>query len=91
MKSAIEDIYNGKIGKLDQIKISEKYRTQLRAAIEAEKLLIEKLKDYPELLELYRKVSEADEIAYATELRDVYKGAFRFAFLIAVDVFCGGE
>ncbi|MDE6676739.1 MAG: hypothetical protein K2K12_03380 [Clostridia bacterium] len=88
MKSAIEDIINGKRGKIDQYKISEEYKTALRESNEIEKIFVEKLKKYPELLELYRKVSETDEIACAAEMHDVYKEAFRFAFLIAVDVFC---
>lgn len=90
MKSAIEDIMNGKCGKLDQIKFSEKYKTALHESSEIEKLFVEKLKSYPELFELYEKLSEADKIASTEEVHETYKGAFRFAFLIAVDVFCAG-
>ena len=91
MKSAIEDIINGRRGKLDQIKVSEKYKTALHESSEAEHLLLEKMQDNAELLELYRKLCDADEITREAEVDDVYKGAFRFAFLIAVDVFCGEE
>ena len=89
MISAIEEIINGKRGKLDQIKMSEKFFENLRAASEAENRFVDKLKDYPELLELYRKASEAEEELHSSEIDDIYKSAFRFAFLIAVDVFCG--
>ena len=73
MKSAIEDIINGKRGKLDQIKMSEKYFADLSAAIETEKQLLEKMKDFSELLDLYREASESEGLAHASEVHDVYK------------------
>ncbi len=89
MKSAIEDIINGNRGKIDQMKLSEEYKAALHAASEAEEVFMQKLQDNAEALELYRQLSDAVDLTREMEVEDIYKEAFRFAFLIAVDVFYG--
>ena len=87
MESAIENIFNGKCGRKGSFPISEKYRERQKEEVELEKAFLEKIEKVPEAVALYWTLEEAESRVASEEALDSYKEAFRFGFLLAIDVF----
>ena len=86
--SAIKDMYYGNRGGLDTIKIKNEEMLVLDFINESEELLLKKLSQNPELLQIYKKLDDAIGELNLIENEQHYIEGFRFGFLMAMDVFC---
>ena len=86
--SAIKDMYYGNRGGLDTIKIKNEEMLVLDVINESEELLLKKLSQNPELLQIYKKLDDAIGELNLIENEQNYIEGFRFGFLMAMDVFC---
>ena len=85
--SAIKDMYYGNRGGLDNIKLKNEEVVVLDTINESEKLLLKKLSQKPELLEIYKKLDSALGELTIIENEHYYVEGFRFGFLMAIDIF----
>ena len=84
-KSAIKDMLNGKRGKFGQVELGAEYWECVSLCLEKERGLREKLKEYPELLELYSELDELDAMKNACMIEDYYTEAFSFGLTIGLE------
>ena len=84
--SAIKDMYYGNRGGHDTIKI-ENEAVVLDDINECENLLLKKLSEKPEVLEIYKKLDNAIGELNCIENEHYYIEGFRFGFLMAMDIF----
>lgn len=84
--SPIMQILYSESGTRREIPLSEEYHRRLKIVAELDKALHEKLSAFPELDSLYDKTDEALEFMHLQEADDCYKEAFRFGFLLALDL-----
>ena len=87
MKSAIEEMYRGERGSYDSVRSSEKALKNIEEVIKYDNDLREKLKENEELSKLFENFKEAIDEQGSIEAFDRFKEGFRFAFLLAIDVF----
>ena len=85
--SAIKDMYYGNRGKLDTIKINNEEVLVLDVINDTEELLLKKLSQEPEILEIYKKLDNAISELSIIENEHFYIEGFRFGFLMAMDIF----
>ena len=85
--SAIKEMYYGNRGGFDTIKNKNEEMLVLDVINEKEELLLNKLKQKPELLEIYKKLDEAIGELALIENESNYIEGFKFGFLMAMDVF----
>ena len=85
--SAIKDMYYGNRGGIDTIKIKNEEVGVLDVINESEELLLKKLSQKPETLEIYKKLDSAIGELTLIENEHYYIEGFRFGFLMAIDIF----
>ena len=85
--SAIKDMYYGNRGGHDTIKIKNEEISILDVINENEELLLKKLSQKPEILEIYKKLDDALGELNLIENERYYVEGFRFGFLLAMDIF----
>ena len=85
--SAIKEMYYGNRGGLDTIKIKNDVMLVLDAINESEELLLKKLSQRPDVLEIYKKLDGAIGELALIENESNYIEGFKFGFLMAMDVF----
>ncbi|MBR5191927.1 MAG: hypothetical protein IKW33_00770 [Clostridia bacterium] len=85
--SAIKDMYYGNRGVHDKFKIENEEKLVLSAITENEELLLKKLSQKPEMLEIYKKLDNAIGELTLIENEHCYIEGFRFGFLMAMDFF----
>ncbi len=85
--SAIKEMYYGNRGPYDTIKIKNNETLVLNVINESEELLLKKLSQKPEILEIYKKLDNAIGELNLIENEHYYIEGFRFGFLMAMDVF----
>ena len=85
--SAIKDMFYGNRGGYDTVKIKNEELLVLDVINENEELLIKKLSQKPEILEIYKKLDGAIGKLALIENEHYYIEGFRFGFLMAMDIF----
>ena len=85
-KSAIMQMYYGERGNVERISCSEEYYKLLEVVIKSEEELRKELEKIPKLFELYKKTIEAIDALNDEQLDNYYLEAFRFGFLMGLDV-----
>ena len=85
--SAIKNMYYGNRGGFDTIKIKNDERLVLDVISESEELLLGKLSQTPELLEIYKRLDSAVGELSSIENEHNYIEGFKFGFLMAMDIF----
>lgn len=86
-KSAIIQMLMGARGNLESLRPSEEYRKAQRKVLDKTIEFEKRLKEYPQILELYNEVQQASDIEYAIYSNEVYKEAFSFGLAIGQEVF----
>ncbi len=87
--SAISDMFYGRRGQLDQLPVTEEYRKQFNEFFVYQKELEEKLKQNPDLLQLYKQVLNSYDEVVCIQVEDYYAEGFRYGVLIGLDVAIG--
>ncbi|MBO5888701.1 MAG: hypothetical protein J6Q58_01000 [Clostridia bacterium] len=85
--SAIKDMFYGNRGMYDTIKIENIEGIDLEVINKNEKLLLEKLSQNAEVIEIYKKLDSAISELTLIENEHYYIEGFRFGFLMAMDIF----
>ena len=85
--SAIKDMFYGKRGGYDTIKIDDNDITILDTIIKHDENLRIELKKQPKLLEIYIALDKAISELNVIETEHYYIEGFKFGFLLALDVF----
>ena len=85
-KSAILQMLNGTKGNCSTLRTSFKSLELLDEFCEKNKLILEKLTDYPEILSLYEEIVELHEQMEICTQDDAYIQGFRFGALIGMDI-----
>lgn len=84
-KSAILQIFYGQRGDSEKVKCAPEYDEYLNRANDYNIKLCEKLKDMPEVLELFTQFNDWTDRAYALEVDAYYLEGFKFGLLIGVE------
>ncbi len=85
--SAIKEMFYGNRGQHDTIKIEDEDVEVLDTIIECEDILKDKLKDNPEILDIYTKLDNAISELNLIEIEHYYIEGFKLGFLMAMDIF----
>jgi len=86
-KRPILDIYCGKFGSMEQIKVDTKKWNECVALLEsADKEFRALLAKDENLLALYKKVTDALEGTFSEEMDACYRSAFRWGVLLGMDI-----
>ncbi len=85
--SAIKDMFYGNRGGYDTINIKNEEVLVLDVINESEELLLKKLNQKPDILEIYKKLDKAISELTLIENEHYYIEGFRFGFLMAMDIF----
>ena len=85
--SAIKDMYYGNRGGHETIKAKDEEMLALEVVNKNEELLLNKLSQKPDIIELYKKIDSAVGELVLIENEHNYIEGFRFGFLMAMDVF----
>ena len=80
-------MFYGNRGMYDTIKIENIEGIDLEVINKNEKLLLEKLSQNAELIEIYKKLDSAISELTLIENEHYYIEGFRFGFLMAMDIF----
>ena len=84
-KSAILQMFYGQRVDSDKIKCPPEYYESLRKAIEYSNKLLEKIKDMPEVSELFSQYNEWTDKTYSLEVDAYYAEGFKFGLLIGIE------
>ena len=84
--SAIKEMFYGNRGGHDSIKIGKEELSILGVINEREELLLEKLSQKPEIIEIYKKLDCSIGELNSIENERFYIEGFRFGFLMAMDI-----
>lgn len=84
-KTAVMQMFYGQRVDSDKIKCSPEYDECLHKAIEYSSKLCEKLKDMPEVMELFTQYNDWTDRAYALEVDAYYAEGFKFGLLIGIE------
>ena len=82
--SALQMFYGQRVDS-DKIKCPSEYDEYIHKAIECSEKLREKLKDMPEVMELFNQYNDWTDRAYALEVDAYYSEGFKFGLLIGVE------
>jgi hypothetical protein len=85
--SALKEMYYGNRGQYDTVIIEKADLKILDTIVECDDMLRDKLKERPELLEIYNKFDDALSELNSIENENFYIEGFKFGFLMAIDVF----
>lgn len=85
--SALKDMYYGNRGGHDNFKIKNEEVLILDVIAECEELLLKKLVQKPEIMEVYKRLDKAIGELACIENEHYYTEGFRFGFLMAMDIF----
>lgn len=85
--SALKEMYYGNRGQYDTVIIEKAHLKILDTIVECDDMLRDKLKERPELLEIYNKFDDALSELNSIENENFYIEGFKFGFLMAIDVF----
>ena len=85
--SAIKEMYYGNRGTHDTIRLKNAETLILKVITENEDILLKKLSQKPEILEIYKKLDGAISELNLIENEHYYIEGFKFGFLMAMDVF----
>ena len=86
-KSAIMQMLMGTRGNLECFRPSEEYRKAQQKVLDKIIEFKKKLKEYPQILELYKEVQQASDIEYVMYSEEVYKEAFAFGLAMGQEIF----
>lgn len=84
-KTAVMQMFYGQRVDSDKIKCPPEYHDCLHKAIEYNAKLCEKLKDMPEIMELFTQYNDWTDRAYALEVDAYYAEGFKFGLLIGIE------
>ena len=85
-KSAIEQMYYGERGNLNNIPSSPEYAHLLDEFSANDRKMREKLKNLPEILALYQKTEKSMNAITSKDAYDYFAEGFRFGLLLGIDV-----
>ncbi len=85
--SAIFDLWGNEIGISDMRGQSAEYDKATSEVVERERLLLEQLKDSPDLLTAYENMDKAVQNLHYEEAKIMYRFGVRYGFSLAMDVF----
>ena len=83
--SAILEMHRGKRGDSQQIKYGDEYRKSLREYATLAEEFHEKIKDYPELFDLWKKCEDASNRVNVYWEEDQYREGFQFGLLMGLE------
>lgn len=84
-KSAIMQMYYGQRGNAGKLKCTSEYGEIIDKANNCYKMLCEKLKDMPEILELLEKYNDYSADAIVLDVGEHYLEGFKFGLLIGIE------
>ena len=87
--TAIEQMYHGDRGKGELLEASKEFKLCYDAFCMLHDKFREKIKNKPQLLNMFDEVIDALEEAHAVDARDSYAAGFRFGALIQMDILQG--
>ena len=85
--SVITQMILGNRGSIENMRRSNEWREALKVSAKKLDEFEKQLKLYPELLALYNEFQDAEGIAEAILIEDVYKEAFTFGLAMGQEVF----
>ena len=85
-ESAIRQMYYGNRGQEKLSKMSLEYRELFEEQLRYENELREKMKDMPEILELYEKAEDSSDAVHSEDLAEHYAAGFKFGILIGMEI-----
>lgn len=88
--SPILQMFYGERGNHDTIPFREEYASLLEKVAHYDNNLREKLKETPELLELYQQTTDAIDAMHSNAMDDYFSEGFRFGVLLGMDIMRDG-
>ena len=85
-KSPIMQMNYQERGSRRELPVTKECHKCLEIAVAAEKKLLDTISDRPDIRKLYEAANDAIEDLHSQQLDDCYAEAFRFGFLLALDV-----
>ncbi len=85
--SAIFELWAGEMGVGKMQGQSEDYDKLASEVVERERILLDKIKDMPELLAVYKNMDDVLQSFTNEEAKIMYRFGVRFGFLLAMDIF----